>query len=538
VKAKNVVTLKGAVEGQPNAGDLAIIMECGAANVAQVTKPKMIHAVHLTPTKYQALHGDEEIMNDVETKLKWLKDSCQGVQQMHEQDIVWIDCKPENFVLFNQGMKMVTKCIDFDSCVMQGQSIVGYTPKSMPPELAACLKGKVSDEEKQQAWSKFEAAKSYDMWCIGLYVWFLWFGTEFNEEFYGYDSSNTKVFNEDKCIDWLNAGDVQETVNARVQKVKNDKVQSVLEGLLCVDPAKRTTISALLDQSLFNTNADATKGIQSMKCQLSGLESRVNEIENRMQEMNSAIKACCNSQAGVERYIEEQISEVKEFIAEVVKKLPVPTQITTKKGGILGTKTVTQLWFVCEETGEHVIVETSDWNKWVKVGFAAIKTGASICRFVAAGDPSIFAEAMGSATKMFDACKHLKENADAEGLLTKVGSAYQSWKSRDDPPFDEHITEPFLTSKESDELIDGLKKANFFDTMAYDAQTHQWVHKPWIEEQKAKRSASPVTAPSLNISKEAASVTSPQTTGNYGDLRAVPAGQQEAASTPEKPAGQ
>ena len=65
--------------------------------------------------------------------------------------------QPENFVLFKQGMKMVAKCIDFDSCVMQGQSIVGYTPKSMPPELAACLKGKVSDEEKQQAWSKFEA---------------------------------------------------------------------------------------------------------------------------------------------------------------------------------------------------------------------------------------------------------------------------------------------------------------------------------------------------------------------------------------------
>jgi hypothetical protein len=93
------------------------------------------------------------------------------------------------------------------------------------------------------------------------------------------------------------------------------------------------------------------------------------------------------------------------------------------------------------------------------------------------------------------ALQHLQDNADSEtsGLLSAVGNAYKSWKGAGDTPFHTYISEPFLTSKESDELIEGLKKADYFDSMAYDAETHKWVHKSWLE---------PVKDPKLNVSAE------------------------------------
>ena len=77
-------------------------------------------------------------------------------------------------------------------------------------------------------------------------------GREFHETFYGYDDTNTRVFDEDACIEYLCAPDLQAKIDARIGSVKNLKVQSALSALLKADPSARTMCAELMEHSLFN----------------------------------------------------------------------------------------------------------------------------------------------------------------------------------------------------------------------------------------------------------------------------------------------
>ena len=231
VGAQNVVKLLSMSEHAPGPGQFSIVMERGEADVAT------------------ALQEDSP---DEMQKLGWLKDSCHGVQQLHSKDMVWTDLKAENFVLFKKGRIFQVKCIDQDSCVLDGQRLLGYTPKCMPPELAHRLRGK-SPPEKELAAQAFPAKQTFDMWCLGLYIWRLMQGgREFHDTFYAYDDTNTRVFDVDACIEYLCAPDLQAKIDARIGSVKDLKVQSALSALLKVDPSARTTCAELMEHSLFH----------------------------------------------------------------------------------------------------------------------------------------------------------------------------------------------------------------------------------------------------------------------------------------------
>jgi len=64
------------------------------------------------------------------------------------------------------------------------------------------------------------------------------------------------------------------------------------------------------------------------------------------------------------------------------------------------------------------------------------------------------------------------------GLLSTgveaVQEIYGAYKTNDDDEFNTYITEPFLTSEESDKLINKLRDQGFFEAMAYDAQKGDW----------------------------------------------------------------
>ena len=47
---------------------------------------------------------------------------------------------------------------------------------------------------------------------------------------------------------------------------------------------------------------------------------------------------------------------------------------------------------------------------------------------------------------------------------------YSAYKERDDEEFNTYITQPFLTSAESDKLLEKLRDQHFFDKFAYNAQ--------------------------------------------------------------------
>jgi hypothetical protein len=123
-----------------------------------------------------------------------------------------------------------------------------------------------------------------------------------------------------------------------------------------------TCCSQILNQSLFNSSADSTKAIVAQRSQMdlildnqNAQELRLKKLEEKVAGMNEEIKQSCNDLASVQQYIDANVAELKEFMAGVTKKLPMPLFVTTEKGkGMLGFgKKVVKLWFICPQVSLH-----------------------------------------------------------------------------------------------------------------------------------------------------------------------------------------
>jgi len=130
-----------------------------------------------------------------------------------------------------------------------------------------------------------------------------------------------------------------------------------------------------------------------------------------------------------------------------VKKLPQPCKLVV----VGGLKKTLVLHFECARTGQTVTTETSDWNQWCKVGFGLIKLGKCAVE-AAAGNPMALAGGVGA-----------------------ISDVYKGYKTKDDADFNTFISQPFLTSAESDKLINQLRAGGFFEKMTYDPQEGNWV---------------------------------------------------------------
>jgi len=163
------------------------------------------------------------------------------------------------------------------------------------------------------------------------------------------------------------------------------------------------------------------------------------------------------------------LSLTTDFVGEIVKKLPQPARLTVVKGM---RKTI-RLHFECCVTGTEWTCESKDWNKWFKMGFSLIKLG--ICTCASIGICSFFNASYLAAGKCVldlgigNPFNILKNGVDA------VKGVYGAYKEKDDKDFDTYIQEPFLTSAESDKLINQLRNGGFFKEFAYDAQKGGWV---------------------------------------------------------------
>jgi len=87
---------------------------------------------------------------------------------------------------------------------------------------------------------------------------------------------------------------------------------------------------------------------------------------------------------------------------------------------------------------------TSDWAKWLKIGFSLFKL--TKCLY----DKDIF------------------------GSVDTVKDIYNDFKSKEDANFMSYISQPFLTAAEQDSLIEQLRDERFFDLFEYDAQNANW----------------------------------------------------------------
>jgi hypothetical protein len=191
----------------------------------------------------------------------------------------------------------------------------------------------------------------------------------------------------------------------------------------------------------------------------------VDRLEKRCDELNGRVTGACADWEQVKAFMEENVREVKDFIADIVKKLPQPSGF-----GVDGkAKRSLRLKFTCchsvngvcqhhvrgagagDGTGEAFECVTNEWAKWVKVGMSLLSVGKAALD-IGLGNPL--------------------------GLLTRGASAlkeiYGHHKNEEDKDFNTFISQPFLTSAESDNLIGQLRSSSFFSHFDYDAQAGGW----------------------------------------------------------------
>lgn len=149
------------------------------------------------------------------------------------------------------------------------------------------------------------------------------------------------------------------------------------------------------------------------------------------------------------------MSEMKDFISTVAKKLPMPVRFSSEPRYVV--KKAMLLHFKCEAPtatrfcvlpGSTFTTETMEWSRWLKMGLSAAKIGKSI----------LSADAI----------------ADVPGVVDQVKGLFSLYNKDEGEDFMTFISEPFLTSQEQDKLLNQLRAASYFENFRYDSQTASW----------------------------------------------------------------
>lgn len=173
-------------------------------------------------------------------------------------------------------------------------------------------------------------------------------------------------------------------------------------------------------------------------------------LASQIEQQNAMIREAALSVDLLKEYVDQNVEMLKLFLADVVKKLPVPINFSTE--GRL-SKTL-KLHFTCSLQLEQClypeerpfITETKYWHKWLKIAMSAVSIGKAIIFPFEAGE-----------------------------AIDAVRGAYDMYKGKDDLDFLKYISEPFLTAEEQDKLVVQLREARFFDVFNYDASTADWA---------------------------------------------------------------
>jgi hypothetical protein len=203
---------------------------------------------------------------------------------------------------------------------------------------------------------------------------------------------------------------------------------------------------------------------------LSAVVERVAAIDRAMHDLNNNMKEMCSNIDEVEKYVQDNIADVKQFLGTVVKKLPNPNKLTVE-GKV--RKTLLLHFSCCRHSsgecmhppgGNEFTTKTKAWNKWLKMGFSLAQAGLAVVEAVGEGD------AEGAAMAAGGACK----------------SIYNSFKEKDDADFNTYISEPFLMSADRDKLLAQLEESSFFGVFSYDAQVAGWTCPNCVAEGEVK----------------------------------------------------
>ncbi len=170
----------------------------------------------------------------------------------------------------------------------------------------------------------------------------------------------------------------------------------------------------------------------------------------QIEEQNALMKDAALTVDTLKEYVDKNVAMLKTFIADIMKKLPIPIRFSTE-GRVRKTL---QLHYVCGIQTERClyplerpfVTETKEWSKWLRIAMSAVSIGKAV----------IFPF----------------ETSEA---IDSVREAYNLYKNGEEKDFLSFISEPFLTSREQDKLVTQLREARFFDVFNYYPQTAEWA---------------------------------------------------------------
>ncbi|KAF0702488.1 Aste57867_7786 [Aphanomyces stellatus] len=256
-----------------------------------------------------------------------LQQVAEGLQHLHDNDLVHGDVKKLNVVRVGNRLKL----IDLDATTTTGDSVgVKYSSGSLPPELFYKLKS--DDEIKlyckhwanenstapelwERVWQKVKPKNGYvvktfhnadynlpytlikahpsmDAWAYGVLVYQMYSGEELVSTDFNQDVLDDKM---EQAATWT-----QEKLNSRIQgKISNALVRDLLEKLLVVDYEDRISMDAVLEHAYFKVDSTASTN-DYMKTIIKGIQDsremvyeNVAEIKENILQMGEAIDHIC-----------------------------------------------------------------------------------------------------------------------------------------------------------------------------------------------------------------------------------------------------
>merc|ERR1712135_176916 len=148
----------------------------------------------------------------------------------------------------------------------------------------------------------------------------------------------------------------------RVLHVKNPAVideaalECVREYAKSSDPSTRDSSEEFLRQYKGITLTKVAQSVERHEVELSALNAR--------------LTSTCRTVQDLRVYMDQNISDLKGFLAQVTRKLPVPCacgralEDCTYPGG--------------KTSGDTFTIESSDWVRWLKIAMSAVKVGKAV----------------------------------------------------------------------------------------------------------------------------------------------------------------
>ena len=232
---------------------------------------------------------------------------------------------------------------------------------------------------------------------------------------------------------------------------KSNDVLAILEAIRGIGEKKRESLAPHVESIRRYENSPQEKVRDQARLIIDNFESRdLRTITRRIEKQNQMISKNVESIQSLVDYIDENKFILKEFMADITKRLPTPRIFSAE--GVIRKRL--NLHFVCdrEEEGclypesDAFVVVSKEWHRWLRLAFSALKLGRSLLIPQSVGD-------VGEA----------------------IREIYNSYKDVNDIEFLEFISHPFLTSEEQDKLIHQLMDSGYFEVFRYDAQTADWI---------------------------------------------------------------